>query len=115
MCVDDSLFSQGKRLYRCSCCCCDGRSAAREVQKLIDNPGLCWEFISGPLARLQLARAERLMSENESARKSYEGFLSIWQDADSDLPIYRQAKAEYAQLQESRHSYSMIMTLRSAR
>jgi tetratricopeptide (TPR) repeat protein len=74
----------------------DGRSAGGEYQKLIDNPGLCWEFITGPLARLQLARAERLMGDNASARESYEEFLKIWKDADPDLPIYRQAKAEYA-------------------
>jgi eukaryotic-like serine/threonine-protein kinase len=80
----------------------DGRSAAGEFQKLIDNPGLCWEYITGPLARLQLGRAERLMGDNASARKSYEEFLSIWKDADADLPIYRQAKAEYAQLQKQR-------------
>jgi eukaryotic-like serine/threonine-protein kinase len=78
----------------------DGRSAAGEFQKLIDNPGLCWEYITGPLARLQLGRAERLMGDNASARKSYEEFLSIWKDADADLPVYRQAKAEYAQLQK---------------
>jgi serine/threonine protein kinase/tetratricopeptide (TPR) repeat protein len=76
----------------------DGRSAAGEFQKLIDNPGLCWQFITGPLARLQLGRAQRLMGDNASARKSYEEFLNIWKDADPDLPIYRQAKAEYAKL-----------------
>jgi tetratricopeptide (TPR) repeat protein len=76
----------------------DGRSAAGEFQKLIDNPGLCWDFITGPLARLQLGRAQKLMSDNASARKSYEEFLSIWKDADPDLPLYRQAKAEYAKL-----------------
>ncbi len=78
----------------------DGRSAAREFQKLIDNPGLCWEFITGPLARLQLGRAQKMMGDNASARKSYEEFLSIWKDADPDLPVYRQAKAEYAQLKK---------------
>jgi eukaryotic-like serine/threonine-protein kinase len=76
----------------------DGRSAAAEFQKLIDNPGLCWEYITGPLARLQLGRAQRLMGDNASARKSYEEFLSIWKDADPDLPVYRQAKAEHAKL-----------------
>jgi serine/threonine protein kinase/tetratricopeptide (TPR) repeat protein len=80
----------------------DGRSAAGEFQKLIDNPGLCWEYIIGPLARLQLGRAQRLMSDNASARKSYEEFLTIWKDADGDIPVYRQAKAEYAQLQKQR-------------
>jgi tetratricopeptide (TPR) repeat protein len=80
----------------------DGRSAAGEFQKLIDNPGLCWEFITGPLARLQIGRAQKMMGDNASARKSYEEFLSIWKDADPDLPVYRQAKAEYAQLQRLR-------------
>jgi DNA-binding winged helix-turn-helix (wHTH) protein len=78
----------------------DGRSAAREFQKLIDNPGLCWEYITGPLSRLQLGRAQKMMGDNTSARKSYQEFLNIWKDADPDLPIYRQAKAEYAQLQK---------------
>jgi tetratricopeptide (TPR) repeat protein len=76
----------------------DGRSAAGEFQKLIDNPGMCWEYITGPLARLQLGRAQRRMGDNASARKSYEQFLNIWKDTDPDVPIYRQAKAEYAQL-----------------
>jgi len=79
----------------------DGRSAAVEFEKLIDNPGLCWGYITGPLARLQLGRAQRLMGDNASARKSYEEFLNIWKDADRDLPIYLQAKAEYAQLKKS--------------
>jgi len=76
----------------------DGRSAAGEFQKLIDNPGACWDHTTCPLARLQLARAQRLMGDNASARDSYEEFLTLWKDADPDLPIYRQAKAEYAQL-----------------
>ena len=80
----------------------DGRSAAREFQKMIDNPGMCWGYIIGPLARLQLGRAQRLMGDNASARKSYEEFLGIWNDADPDVPIYRQAKAEYAQLNKSK-------------
>ena len=76
----------------------DGRSLAREFQKLIDNPGLTKLWITGALARFQLGRAQRLMGDNASARKSYKEFLSIWKDADPDLPVYRQAKAEYAEL-----------------
>jgi DNA-binding winged helix-turn-helix (wHTH) protein len=76
----------------------DSRSAAAEFQKLIDNPGLCSGYITGPLARLQLGRAENLMGDKAAARKSYEEFLTIWKDADPDLPVYRQAKVEYAQL-----------------
>jgi DNA-binding winged helix-turn-helix (wHTH) protein/Flp pilus assembly protein TadD len=78
----------------------DGRSAAGEFQKLIDNPGLCWEYITCPLARLQLGRAKKLMDDNTSARKSYEEFLNIWKDADPDVPVYREAKAEYTQLKQ---------------
>jgi hypothetical protein len=72
-----------------------------DQQRTIDNPGLCWQYITCPLARLQLGRAERLMGDNASARKSYEEFLNIWKDADPDLPIYRQAKAEYAKLRKN--------------
>ena len=80
----------------------DGQSAAAQFQKLIDNPGFSVRHVIGPLARLQLGRAQKMMGDNASARKSYEEFLSIWKDADADLPIYRQAKAEYAQLQKQR-------------
>jgi tetratricopeptide (TPR) repeat protein len=79
-----------------------GRSAAGEFQKLIDNPGLCLGYITGPLARLQLGRAQRLMGDNASARKSYEEFLNLWRDADPDLPAYKEAKAEYAALIKTR-------------
>jgi len=80
----------------------DGQSAAAHFQKLIDNPGFSVRHVIGPLARLQLGRAQKMMGDNASARRSYEEFLSIWKDADPDLPIYRQAKAEYAQLQKQR-------------
>ena len=62
---------------------------------------MCWAYVTGPLARLQLGRAQRLMGDNEAARKSYREFLSIWKDADPDLPVFRQAKAEYAELSTS--------------
>jgi tetratricopeptide (TPR) repeat protein len=76
----------------------DGQSAAAQFQKLIDNPGFSVRHVIGPLAWLQLGRAQKMMGDNASARKSYEEFLIIWKDADPDVPIYRQAKAEYAQL-----------------
>jgi DNA-binding winged helix-turn-helix (wHTH) protein len=79
----------------------DGRSAAGEFQKLIDNPGVCLGYITGPLARLQLGRAQRLMGDDASARESYGEFLTTWKGADPDLPVYRQAKAEYAQLKNT--------------
>jgi len=76
----------------------DGRSAAGEFQKLIDNPGLCMGYITGPLARLQLGRAQRMMGDEAAARNSYETFLDLWKTADPDTLIYQQAKAEYAKL-----------------
>jgi eukaryotic-like serine/threonine-protein kinase len=79
---------------------CDGQSAAAQFQKLIDNPGFSVRHVIGPLARLQRGRAQKMMGDKASARKSYEEFLGLWKDADPDLPIYRQAKSEYAQLQK---------------
>jgi DNA-binding winged helix-turn-helix (wHTH) protein len=76
----------------------DGRSAAGEFQKLIDNPGLCLESITGPLAQLQLGRAQKMIGDEAAARKSYETFLDLWKNADPDISIYQQAKAEYAKL-----------------
>ncbi len=78
----------------------DGQSAAAQFQMLIDNPGFSVRHVIGPLARLQLGRAQKMMGDNAAARKSYEEFLNIWKDADPDIPIYRQAQAEYAQLKK---------------
>jgi DNA-binding winged helix-turn-helix (wHTH) protein len=76
----------------------DGRSAAAQFQKLIDNPGFTVRHVTGRLAWLQVGRAQKMMGEETAARKSYETFLDLWKNADPDLPIYQQAKAEYAKL-----------------
>ena len=76
----------------------DGRSAAAQFQKMIDNPGFSVRHVTGPLAWLQLGRAQKMMDDEAAARKSYETFLNLWKDADPDIPIYQQAKAEYAKL-----------------
>jgi serine/threonine protein kinase/DNA-binding winged helix-turn-helix (wHTH) protein/tetratricopeptide (TPR) repeat protein len=76
----------------------DGRAAAAQFQKLIDNPGLTLRHVIGPLAWLQLGRAQKMMGDQAAARKSYEAFLDLWKNADPDIPIYQQAKAEYAKL-----------------
>jgi eukaryotic-like serine/threonine-protein kinase len=75
-----------------------GAEASKEFQKLIANPGIVGTSLQGPLARLQLARAERLLGNNDAARDRYQDFLGIWKDADPDLPVLKQAKAEYASL-----------------
>jgi hypothetical protein len=49
-----------------------------------------------------LARPQAMAGDKEAARKSYQDFLTLWKDADPDIPIYRQAKAEYANLMKSR-------------
>ena len=76
----------------------DGRSAAAQFQKMIDNPGFSVRHVTGPLAWLQLGRAQKMMDDEAAARKSYETFLNLWKGADPDIPIYQQAKAEYAKL-----------------
>ncbi len=53
----------------------------------------------GALAHLQLARAYSLSGDNAKAKSAYEHFLTLWKDADADIPILKQAKAEYAKLQ----------------
>src|SRR5208282_373876 len=63
----------------------DGRSAAAQFQKLLDNPGFSVRHVTGPLARLQLGRAQKMMGDEAAARKSYETFLDSWKDADPDI------------------------------
>jgi DNA-binding winged helix-turn-helix (wHTH) protein len=78
----------------------DGASAAAQFQKMIDNPGFAVRHVTGPLAWLQLGRAQKMLGDEGAARKSYETFLNLWKDADPDIPIYQDAKAEYAKLQK---------------
>jgi eukaryotic-like serine/threonine-protein kinase len=78
----------------------DGRSAAAQFQKMIDNRGLTLRHVIGPLVWLQLGRAQKMMGDEAAARKSYETFLDLWKNADTDIPIYLEAKAEYARLEK---------------
>ncbi|HXY06729.1 MAG TPA: protein kinase, partial [Terriglobales bacterium] len=64
-----------------------GREAAAEFQKVLDHPGLTEENMTGALAHLQLGRAMLLTGDPQAARKHYEDFLSLWKDADPDIPI----------------------------
>ena len=79
----------------------DGVSAAVEFKKLIDHPGIVERDVDGALALLQMARAQKMGGDKVAARKYYEQFLLLWKDADSDIPAYREAKAEYAKLASS--------------
>jgi tetratricopeptide (TPR) repeat protein len=77
----------------------NAQKAADEFQKIIDNPGIMENYVTGALAHVQLGRAQAMMGDKAAARKSYQDFLTLWKDADPDIPIYKQAKAEYAQLE----------------
>ena len=75
-----------------------GRQAAVEFQKLLDHPAIVGRDVTAALAHLQIGRAQAIMGDNAAARKSYQDFLTLWKDADPDLPILKEAKAEYAKL-----------------
>lgn len=75
-----------------------GRAASAEFQKMLDHPAIVGRDVLGALARLQLGRAQVMMGDKAAARKSYQDFLTLWKDADPDIPIYKKAKAEYATL-----------------
>ena len=86
-----------------------GREAAAEFQKILDNGGIVWNCWTGALAHLGVARADALQARTsqgadaDAARvkslAAYKDFLTLWKDADPDIPVLKQAKAEYAKLQ----------------
>ncbi len=90
-----------------------GSAAGAEFQKILDHSGMVWNCWTGALAHLGVARANALQAKTfqlegqgaegnaarERARAGYKDFLTLWKDADADIPILKQAKAEYAKLQ----------------
>jgi tetratricopeptide (TPR) repeat protein len=86
-----------------------GSAAAAEFQKILDHSGIVWNCWTGALAHLGVARANALQSRTSQgadadaartrALAAYKDFLSLWKDADTDIPILKEAKAEYAKLQ----------------
>jgi tetratricopeptide (TPR) repeat protein len=76
----------------------DGRAAAAEFQKFVDNRAMVINSPLGVLAQLQLARAYTTQGDTAKARAAYQDFFDIWKEADPDIPILSQAKAEYAKL-----------------
>ena len=77
----------------------DSEHAAGEFQRILDNRHLRSISIFIPLARLQLARSYVLQKDTAKAKTTYQDFLADWKDADPDILILKQAKAEYAKLQ----------------
>ncbi|MGB6814716.1 MAG: protein kinase, partial [Candidatus Sulfotelmatobacter sp.] len=77
-----------------------GKEAANEFQKILDHPGVCiFSLPTCRLARLQLGRARAEAGDASGARTAYQDFFALWKDADPDVPILKEAKAEYAKLQ----------------
>jgi DNA-binding winged helix-turn-helix (wHTH) protein/tetratricopeptide (TPR) repeat protein len=76
-----------------------GREAGAEFQKILDHRGIVLNEPIGALAHLQLGRAYALQGDAAKARTAYQNFLTLWSDADPDIPILKEAKAEYANLQ----------------
>jgi tetratricopeptide (TPR) repeat protein len=77
----------------------NGPAAAAEFQKFLDHPGIVVNFVLGSLARLQLGRAFAISGDTAKAKAAYNDFLTLWKEADPDVPILKEAKAEYAKLQ----------------
>ena len=76
-----------------------GAEAAAEFQKIVDHRGITPTFPEHSLAKLGLGRAYRLTGDSAKARAAYQDFFALWKDADPDVPILKEAKAEYAKLQ----------------
>jgi len=77
----------------------NGTRAAAEFQKLLDHRGAAVNFVTGALAHLQLGRAYAMAGDTAKAKSAYQDFFTLWKDADPDIPILKQAKADYAKLQ----------------
>ena len=73
--------------------------AATEFRKILDHSGIVISDPVGAMARLQIARAYAMQGDTAKAEAAYQDFLGLWKDADPDIPIYQQARAEYAKLQ----------------
>jgi eukaryotic-like serine/threonine-protein kinase len=88
-----------------------GSSAVSEFQKVLDHSGIVWSCWTGALARLGVARGNAMQSRayqgadataaRQRALAAYKDFLTLWRDADPDIPILNQAKAEYTKLQKA--------------
>jgi ATP/maltotriose-dependent transcriptional regulator MalT len=75
-----------------------GEKAATEFNKFLKHPGIAKNSPLGALALLQLARAQVMTGDVQAARKSYQDFLALWNNADPNVPVLKQARAEYGKL-----------------
>jgi len=75
-----------------------GQEAAAEFQKVLNHRGIVLADPVGALAHLQLGRAYAVSGDRPRAKSAYQDFLALWKDADPDIPVLKQASAEYAKL-----------------
>jgi eukaryotic-like serine/threonine-protein kinase len=75
-----------------------GGAATAEFQKILDHPGVVLNEPIGALAQVGLGRAYALAGDTVKAKAAYQDFFALWKNADPDIPILKQAKAEYAKL-----------------
>jgi tetratricopeptide (TPR) repeat protein len=80
------------------CALGQGARAALEFQRIIEHSGVVVSDPVGALAHVQLARSYRMSGDMESAKAAYQSFLELWKEADPEIPLLRQAQAEYKQL-----------------
>jgi serine/threonine protein kinase/tetratricopeptide (TPR) repeat protein len=76
-----------------------GSAAAAAFQQILDHPGLVRNCLPGALAHLEIGRAYAMQGDTAKAKAAYQDFLTLWKDADPDIPIFIAAKAEYTKLQ----------------
>jgi len=88
-------YLRGEALLRST----QGAKAAAEYQKILDHRGTDPLDVSYNLSHLGLGRAQALQGNTAAAKSAYQDFFAAWKDADPDLPILKQAKAEYEKLQ----------------
>jgi len=77
----------------------NGASAVVEFQKLLDHKPLVLNFVTAALVHLEIGRAYLMAGDTAKAKAAYQDFFTLWKDADPDIPILKQAKAEFAKLQ----------------
>jgi predicted Zn-dependent protease len=89
------IYARGQAYLAAS----QGAEAASEFRKILDHAGIMIGDPIGVLAHLQLGRAYAMQGDATKATAAYQDFLTLWKDADPDIPVLQQAKTEYAKLQ----------------
>ena len=76
----------------------NGPAAAAEFQQMLDHKGIVLNSVTGSLAHPQIGRAHAMAGDTARAKAAYQDFFNVWKDADPNIPILKEAKAEYAKL-----------------